>query len=169
MQTYDKLYIGGKWQTPAGQQMIDVFSSSTEELVARVPSGTQADADAAVNAARAAFDGWANTPVAERAAYLKKIGDGLAARKSDIGAIIAQEVGMQIKLASAIQAGLPISSFANFAKILDDFPFEERVGNSLIVREPIGVVVAITPWNFPLHQAAAKIAAALAAGCTTIL
>jgi acyl-CoA reductase-like NAD-dependent aldehyde dehydrogenase len=169
MRTYDKLYIGGEWKKAAGQDLIDVHCSSTEEIIARVSAGTEADADAAAKAARAAFDGWANTPVAERADFLQKISDGLAARKNEIGNIIAQEVGMQVKLATAIQAGLPIASFANFARILREYQFEEKAGNSTIVREPAGVVVAITPWNFPLHQAAAKIAGALAAGCTTIL
>lgn len=169
MKIYDKFYINGEWRQPAGREMIDVVCSSTEETIARVAAGTEADVDAAAKAARTAFQGWANTPVADRAVLLKKISDGLAARRDEIGKVIAQEVGMQIKLAIAIQASLPVASFANFARLLGEFQFEVQIGNSRIVREPVGVVAAITPWNFPLHQIAAKVAGALAAGCTVIL
>ncbi|MCC6212035.1 MAG: aldehyde dehydrogenase family protein, partial [Burkholderiales bacterium] len=86
-----------------------------------------------------------------------------------LASTIAQEVGMPIKLSARIQAGLPIANFANFAKILSGFSFEEKTGNSLVVREPVGVVGAITPWNYPLHQIALKVAPALAAGCTVVL
>ena len=85
------------------------------------------------------------------------------------GKLIAQEVGMQVKLATMIQAGLPAAVFGTFAKVLSEFPFEERIGNSLVVREPAGVVAAITPWNYPLHQIACKVAPAVAAGCTVVL
>src|SRR6185436_1056467 len=103
------------------------------------------------------------------AEYLQKISDGLKARAAELGSTIAQEVGMPIKLAGRIQAGLPIANFANYAKLLGDYSFESRVGNSLVVREPVGVVGAITPWNYPLHQIALKVAPALAAGCTVVL
>jgi betaine-aldehyde dehydrogenase len=83
--------------------------------------------------------------------------------------MIAQEVGMPLKLAARIQVGLPIANFANYAKIAKEFKFEEKVGNSLVVREPVGVVGAITPWNYPLHQITLKVAPALAAGCTVVL
>src|SRR2546422_2587067 len=98
-----------------------------------------------------------------------KISAGLKARADELAKTIAQEVGMPLKLAGRIQAGLPIANFANFARLLKDFAFEERVGNSLVVREPVGVVAAITPWNYPLHQIALKVAPALAAGCTVVL
>ena len=87
----------------------------------------------------------------------------------DIGNVVAQEVGMPINLSTMIQAGLPIMTFGSMGQLLDTFPFEEQVGNSLIVREPVGVVGAITPWNYPLHQIAAKVAPAMAAGCTVVL
>jgi acyl-CoA reductase-like NAD-dependent aldehyde dehydrogenase len=168
MELRDKLFIGGKW-VGAERKGIDVVCGATEEVIARIPEGTVADADAAVRAARAAFEGWAATPVAERAAALARIEQGLKDRAQDIGRIIAREVGMPLKLATMIQAGLPTSTFGIFAKLLPEFPFEERVGHSLVVREPVGVVVAITPWNYPLHQIAAKVAPALAAGCTVVL
>ncbi len=169
MEIREKLYIDGRWVPGAGTGGIDVVCGSTEEVMARIPEGNAADVDAAVRAARFAFEGWAATPVAGRAAYLQKIQEGLKARSEEIGRIIAREVGMPLKLATMIQAGLPVLSFGIFAKMLTGFPFEERIGHSLVVREPVGVVAAITPWNYPLHQIAAKVAPALAAGCTVIV
>ena len=169
MQNRDKLYIDGQWAAPAGKKTIDVLSASTEEVIGRVPEGTPEDVDAAARAARAAFDGWAATPASARAAFLQKIHEGLKARAEEIGRCIAGEVGMPLKLATRIQAGSPIFTFAMYAKMLGDFKFEERVGNSIVLREPVGVVAAITPWNYPLHQIAAKVAPALAAGCTVLL
>jgi aldehyde dehydrogenase (NAD+) len=168
MQNRDQLYVDGRW-TAAGASTIAVVSPSTEEIIGRVPEGTPADVDAAAAAARAAFDGWATTPPAERAAFLSKIHEGLKARADEIGRTIAAEVGMPLKLATRIQAGSPIYTFAMYAKMLGGFAFEERVGNSIVLREPAGVVGAITPWNYPLHQIAAKVAPALAAGCTVVL
>ena len=169
MESRDKLYIDGRWTAPSGKKTIDVLSASTEEVMGRIPEGDAADVQAAVAAARRAFDGWAATPVAERAAFLKKIQEGLKARTDDIARTIAGEVGMPLKLSTLIQAGSPIGTFGLYARMLGDFAFEEKVGHSLVVREPIGVVAAITPWNYPLHQIAAKVAPALAAGCTVVL
>ncbi len=169
MEIREKLYIDGRWMPGAGTGRIDVVCGSTEEVMARIPEGNAADVDAAVRAARSAFEGWAATPVDERAAYLQKIQEGLKTRSEEIGRIIALEVGMPLRLATMIQAGLPVLSFGIFAKMLTGFPFEERVGHSLVVREPVGVVAAITPWNYPLHQIAIKVAPALAAGCTVIV
>ncbi len=120
-------------------------------------------------AARAAFDDWAATPVTKRAEYIQKIADGLHARSEELAQLIAGEVGMPIKLARAIQVGGPVYNWGNFAKLLSTFEFEEHVGNSLVVREPVGVVGAITPWNYPLNQITLKVAPALAAGCTVVL
>ena len=169
MQIRDKLYIDGRWTAASGKKTLDVISASTEEVMGRIPEGDYADVQAAVTAARRAFDGWAATPVAERAAFLKKIQEGLKARADDIARTIAGEVGMPLKLSAMIQAGSPIGTFGMYARLLGDFAFEEKVGHSLVVREPVGVVVAITPWNYPLHQIAAKVAPALAAGCTVVL
>ncbi len=169
MQNRDKLYIDGRWTVPSGKKTIDVISASTEEVMGRIPEGDASDVQAAVAAARRAFDGWAATSPAERAAFLKKIQEGLKARADDIARTIAGEVGMPLKLSTMIQAGSPIGTFGMYARMLGDFAFEEKVGHSLVVREPIGVVAAITPWNYPLHQIAAKVAPALAAGCTVVL
>jgi aldehyde dehydrogenase (NAD+) len=169
MQVRDKLYINGHWTAPKGNKSINVINASTEEVMGRVPEGTEADIDAAVDAARAAFKSWSTTSAAERAGYLFKIQEGLKARTEEIGKLIAGEVGMPVKLATIIQVGSPTATFGIYAKLLGSFPFEEKVRNSLVVREPVGVVAAITPWNYPLHQIAAKVAAALAAGCTVVL
>ena len=165
----DKLFIGGQWVAPSTRDTIDVHNAGTGEVMGRIPAAGDKDAAAAVAAARAALEGWAQTPVEKRAEYLQKISDGLKARAEELARLIAQEVGMPIKLAGRIQAGLPIANFANYAKLVKDFKFEERVGNSVVVREPVGVVLAITPWNYPLHQIALKVAPALAAGCTVVL
>ena len=169
MKIHDKLFINGAWVASTGQARLDVISPSTEERIGSIPEGTPNDAGAAVRAARAAFDGWAATPVAERAALLQKIHEGMKARSEEIGRTIAGEVGMPLKLATRIQAGSPTFTFGMYAKLLAGFPFEERVGNSLVLREAAGVVAAITPWNYPLHQIACKVAPALAAGCTVVL
>ena len=165
----DKFPVGGRWVAPSTRETIDVHSAATGEVMGRIPAGGEKDIDAAVAAARAALEGWSRTPVEERSAFLQKISDGLKARADELARTIAQEVGMPIKLAGRIQAGLPIANFANYAKLAKDYKFEERVGNSVVVREPVGVVGAITPWNYPLHQIALKVAPALAAGCTVVL
>ncbi|MFN0306141.1 MAG: aldehyde dehydrogenase family protein [Burkholderiales bacterium] len=169
MQIREKIYINGAWVAPQGKGTIDVHNSATEEVMARIPECTEGDANAAIMAARAAFDGWAATPPAKRAEYLQKIHEGMKARGEELGRTIAQEVGMPIKLATRIQVGSPTFTFAMYAKMLGTYVWEERVGNSIVMREPVGVVAAITPWNYPLHQIAAKVAPALAAGCTIVL
>ncbi|MHA6878395.1 aldehyde dehydrogenase family protein [Ralstonia pseudosolanacearum] len=169
MQQRDTLFINGQWVAPQGKGTIDVIHSTTEAVMGTVPEGSAADAEAAVAAARAAFDGWAATPAPKRAETIQKIADGLKARSEALAQLIAGEVGMPIKLARAIQVGSPVFNWGHFARLLGAFPFEARVGNSLVVREPVGVVGAITPWNYPLHQITLKVAPALAAGCTVVL
>ena len=165
----DKLYIDGAWVEPDGRASIKVYNSGTEEVMGQIPDGSPADIDRAVAAARAAFDSWSQVDREERSKYLQRIGEGLQARMGEIGETIAAEVGMPLNLSNIIQAGLPLMTFGSLPGILESFPFEEQVGNSLVVREPVGVVGAITPWNYPLHQVAAKVAPALAAGCTVVL
>ncbi|TYZ50805.1 aldehyde dehydrogenase family protein [Ralstonia solanacearum] len=169
MQQRDTLFINGQWVAPQGKGTIDVIHSTTEAVMGTIPEGSAADAEAAVAAARAAFDGWAATPAPKRAEIIQKIADGLKARSEALAQLIAGEVRMPIKLARAIQVGSPVFNWGHFARLLGAFPFEARVGNSLVVREPVGVVGAITPWNYPLHQITLKVAPALAAGCTVVL
>ena len=165
----DKIYIGGQWVQSAGTGVLEVINSTTEQTMGSVPEGTVEDVDNAVAAARSAFESWSQTSVEERADWMQRISEGLGARMDEIAELIAQEVGMPINLSNIIQAGLPTATFGSMPKLLAELQWEEEVGNSLIVREPVGVVGAITPWNYPLHQIAAKVAPALAAGCTVVL
>src|SRR5260221_969142 len=166
----DKLFIGGQWLAPSsGSASIDVHNAGNGEVMGRIPAAGEKDVDAAVRAARAAFEGWASTPGATGADWLQKISDGLKARADELARPIGQEVGMPLKLPGRIQAGVPIDNVANSARLLRECEWEKRVGNSLVVREPVGVVAAITPWNYPLHQITLKLALALGAGCTVVL
>jgi aldehyde dehydrogenase (NAD+) len=165
----EKFYVNGEWIEPVGKDTLDVINSTTEEVMGRVPEGTAEDINRAVAAARAAFDSWSATSAADRAGYLKAIAAGLAARQNEIAAIIANEVGMPLPLATMIQAGMPAMVMGSYAKLLDGYAFEEQIGNSVVVKEPVGVIGCITPWNYPLHQVVAKVGPALAAGCTVVL
>ncbi len=170
MQERDKLYIDGAWVPSTGSEKIDVICPTTEDVIGSVPAGTPDDINAAVQAARRAFDEWSQTSVEDRAKFLQQINEGLQARSGEIAETYCKEVGaMPLGLAMAIQAGLPIAVTAAFAQVLAEFPFEEEIGNSRIVREPVGVVGCITPWNYPLHQIINKVAPAVAAGCTVVL
>jgi aldehyde dehydrogenase (NAD+) len=163
------LYIGGEWVAPTSTETIPVENPATEEVIGHVPAGTAADVDRAVAAAQAAFDGWAATPLAERAAVLDRLHGSLSARAGDIARTIGLEMGAPLKVASRVQAGLPLTVLRAYADMAVRPSPEETVGNSLVVHEPVGVVGAITPWNYPLQQVMAKVAAALAAGCTVVL
>jgi len=165
----DKLFIGGRWVAPLAKDTIEVHNAGTGAVMGRIPAAGEKDVDAAVSAARAAFEGWSGKEPSFRAELLEKVSQGLKARADEIAKTIAQEVGMPLKMSARIQAGLPIANFSNYGRLLKDFSFETKVGNSLVVRDPVGVVGAITPWNYPLHQIALKVAPALAAGCTVVL
>jgi len=169
MQQHSRFYIGGQWVAPDGNAFIDVENPATETVIARVPEGTATDADRAARAAAAAFPAWAALSGTERGAFLQKIADGLKARQDELGRLIASEVGMPVKLATRVQAGNPIFTFAACARIAAEGFAEERIGHSLVLKVSTGPVACITPWNFPLHQIAAKVGAALAAGCTVVL
>jgi len=169
VQVREEIYIGGAWVQSAGSESLEVFNSATEEVIGTIPQGSPEDVDHAVAAARAAFEGWSTTSIDQRADWLGRIGQAVSERRDQIAALIAREVGMPIKLARIIQAGLPAMDFGSMPQVMADTAWEQQVGNSLIVREPVGVVGAISPWNYPLHQVAAKVAPALAAGCTIIV
>jgi len=169
MTVYDSHYISGTWHKAQNPAVLEVHDSTTEEVMATVPQGTAEEAAQAVLAARAAFPAWSALSVEERCVYIDKIVAGLKARTDEMATAIAREVGMPIKLAKMIQVGGPIFNWGNAAKVARGFLWEEKVGNSLVVREPIGVVGCITPWNFPLNQITLKVAPALAAGCTVVL
>ena len=169
MKTYDKLYINGAWVASSGGKAIDVINATTKEVMGRIPEGTEADASAAIAAARAAFDRWSQIAPAKRGEYLAAIQAKLKERAEELARTITGEVGVPLKIAQRVMVANPIHTFGTYAKLAAEFEFESIVGNSIILREPVGVVGAITPWNFPLHQIALKVAAALAAGCTVVL
>ena len=164
-----ELYIGGAWVQPARPGTITVVNAATEQPLATVPAGSREDIDRAVAAARDAFEGWASSPLEERLGHLERLHAGLLGRIDEVGRVVAQEVGMPLPTASVIQGGVPAVIIKSFIDLARHFPWEEQAGSSTIVREPVGVVGAITPWNYPLFQAACKVGAALTAGCTVIL
>ncbi|MFC7546826.1 aldehyde dehydrogenase family protein [Plantactinospora sp. GCM10030261] len=163
------LYLDGRWVPAPDTATIEVWNPTTEEVIATVPAGTASDVDKAVGAARAAFDGWAATAPADRAAALDRVHAALASRSDDIARTVALELGTPLKVATRIQAGLPLTVLRGYVELAARPTEEHRVGNSLVAREPVGVVGAITPWNYPLHQIMAKLAPALAAGCPVVL
>jgi aldehyde dehydrogenase (NAD+) len=165
----DSLYIDGAWVSSDGSETIDVENPATEEVIGRIPSGTAGDVDRAVKAARAALPAWSATDPEERSKYLSRLVEAVTAKHEEIARTIAQEMGAPIKIAQMVQAGLPIADIATAAQAATEFQWERQIGNSTVVMEPIGVVGAITPWNYPLHQVTAKVAYALAAGCTIVL
>jgi betaine-aldehyde dehydrogenase len=169
MEVRDRIYIGGAWVPSSGAGVHEVIDSNTEEVFGKVPEGTADDVDRAVAAAAEAFPAWSATAVEERAKLLNRIADGLGARTAEIAATISREVGMPVSLSAPIQVGLAQGAFADAAQQVGDLAWEEEIGNSLVVREPVGVVGAITPWNYPLYQIALKVAPAIAAGCTVVL
>jgi len=152
-----------------GTATLSVVDATTEEPMASIPDGTPEDVDAAVAAARAGFPGWATTSAEERAKLCTRVAEGIGARMDEIATLVSREVGMVKPLSMFIQAGLPYASFGSVASVVEAVPFEERLGSSLVLREPVGVVGCITPWNYPLHQIAAKVAFALGAGCTVVV
>ncbi|MFL5872525.1 MAG: aldehyde dehydrogenase family protein [Solirubrobacterales bacterium] len=169
LQVKGRIFIGGEWVEPAGADPIEVVNPTTEEVIGTIPGCSAVDADRAVDAARAAFESWSQTSREERARFIVAIAEGLNERGDEIAATITQELGMPLKLSRIIQVGLPASQFASMPTLMEEIAWEEEIGSSRVLREPVGVLGAITPWNYPLNQIAAKVAPALAAGCTVVL
>jgi aldehyde dehydrogenase (NAD+) len=145
-----RIYVGGEWVSSTGSDTIDVINSATEEVIDSVPAGTAADVDKAVTAAAAAFPAWSAMARKERMDLVAEIGTRLGARMAEIGELTAQELGMPVQMSTRIQAGLSIGAFTAAVTAAEELEWESEMGSSLIVREPIGVVGAITPWNYPL-------------------
>lgn len=165
----DRLFLGGRFVPASGDRWLDVRNPATEQPLAVVRGASLADVDLAVAAARAAWPAWAATPPRERADWLRRLQAGLSARRDELAALITAELGMPLELSRRVQAGLPTAVLGSMAQVTDEYRFEERIGNSRVLRQPVGVVAAITPWNYPLHQIVAKVAPALAAGCTVVV
>jgi len=154
---------------PGGGAVTEVVNPATAEVVATVPAGTGADVDRAVAAARAALSGWAATEPGERADALRRLAGELTSRVEVIAQAVTAEMGAPITLARAGHVGFAALVTAATAELVTEVSWDEQVGNSLVVREPVGVVGAITPWNFPLQQVITKVAPALLAGNTVVL
>jgi len=175
--SYDSLFIGGEWIRPSSSARIDVTSASTEENIGSVPEGQEADVDAAVAAARRAFDdpdGWSQWEPSARAAAMERLAVELEARAEEMAQRVSAQNGMPISIATMLEGGFPVIVLRYLAGLLDGASFEEEQpgflgGTNIVRREPIGVVGAIVPWNYPQTLAAFKYGAALAAGCTVVM
>ena len=162
-------FIDGQWVDSEGGTRAHVINPATEQPVTEITLGTAADADKAVAAARRAFDSFSQTSPAERAQLLERIIESYKARIPDLAKAVSEEMGAPIGFAQAAQVPAGLGYFMTTLKALNEFQWEERIGKSRVVHEPIGVVAMITPWNWPLNQICAKVAPALAAGDTMIL
>jgi len=164
-----QFYTGGTWVEPRSSDTLPVIDPATEEVIETIAMGGPDDVDAAVAAARSAFDGFAATTVQDRAALLDRVIEVYQARMGDLAAAVRSEMGAPTSLAQTAQVPAALAHLATARALLEDFPFEEESGSTLVVREPVGVCALITPWNWPLNQIACKVAPALAAGCTMVL
>ena len=164
-----RFFIGGAWVEPLDPRPFAVIDPATEEPAAIVSLGSAADIDRAVAAARAAFPTFAMTARTERVTLLRRIAAGLEVRRDAIADRITTEMGAPSAFARDVHVGMSIAYLADMADVLERFSGESRLGDALIVHEPIGVCGLITPWNWPLNQIVSKLAAALAAGCTVVL
>ncbi len=169
MSTRDRIYVDGSWIPSTGSTVLEVTDPFTEQVIGTVPDGTVADVDKAATAAAAALPGWAATSLDDRVKACTAIAEGIKARAAEIALSAATEMGAPWQLAVLVQAGLPAVTFASMEDVAAQLEWEWRSGSSLLVRQAVGVVGAITPWNYPLHQIAAKVAPALTAGCPVVV
>lgn len=165
----EKLYIDGRWVDASGEGIIEVINPANEELIGTIPVGNATDIDKAVSAARRAFPKWSQSSIEERIEILNRISAAIKDRGEEFAQLITAEVGTPINYCRMAMVGTPRVVSRSYAKILETYEWEHEVRNSLVVKEPIGVVGMITPWNFPLHQIIGKVAPAIAAGCTMVL
>jgi len=169
MLEHRQLYIDGAWQAPHGTGLAEVLNPATEAVIGRVPLGDERDVDRAVLAARRAFGPWSRTPAHVRAAYIRALAELLEARADEMAALITAELGMPVQWCRAVQVEGPIEGLRSYAELAAQMDEVREVGNSLVLREAVGVCAFINPWNYPLHQLLGKLAPALAAGCTVVL
>ena len=167
--TRDRIYVDGAWIPSTGTGTLPITNPFTEEVIGTVPEGTAEDVDKAAKAAARAFEEWSQTSLDDRVKYCTRIAEGLQARQQELALSAATEMGAPWQIAVMVQAGLPIISFASMQDMVRHVDWERQSGNSLLIRQPVGVVGAITPWNYPLHQIAAKVAPALSAGNTVVV
>lgn len=164
-----QFYIDGVWVDPVVKKSTSVVNPATEEAMYEVAMGSRADVDKAVSAARRAFETFSVTTREQRVALLSRIIEIYKTRMKEIGAAVSDEMGAPLPFAEKFQAGAGLGHISSTLEVLKSYDFEEALGTAMIVREPIGVIGMITPWNWPLNQIACKVAPALAAGCTMVL
>ncbi|UVM24370.1 aldehyde dehydrogenase family protein [Pseudomonas wadenswilerensis] len=169
MRDYPRLFIDGSWQLPSGQGLAEVINPATEAVAGRVPLGDEQDVNRAVAAARNAFGSWSQTPSSVRAGYIRALAEQLKARADEMAAVITRELGMPVQWCRAVQIDGPIVGLEQYIELAGLMDEVREVGNSLVVREAVGVCAFINPWNYPLHQLIGKLAPALAAGCTVVV
>ncbi|MFV3308273.1 aldehyde dehydrogenase family protein [Pseudomonas sp. NY15181] len=169
MKNFNKHYINGQWIEPASREYIDVSNPATEQVFEKIAKGDSSDVDKAVQAAKDAFVEYSQSSVEYRIELLKRVREGLIARREEISQLISKEMGAPITFAREAQTFTCIAHVEAIIDVLQSFNFEERDGSTLVTKEAIGVVGLITPWNWPLNQVICKVAPALAAGCTVVL
>lgn len=169
MRDYAKFYINGEWVDPETPKSLDVINPSTEEVAGRISLGSEADVDKAVAAAKKAFQTWGRTSTDERVAVMERVIEEYQKRYDDLATAVSEEMGAPAFLAQKAQAAMGLAHLQTALGVLKNFAFEEDQGTTRIVKEPIGVVSMITPWNWPLNQISCKVAPALATGCTMVL
>lgn len=169
MQNQRKFYIDGRWVEPHSQRVAEVINPATEEVIGAIILGDQEDVDAAVAAARKAFDHFSQTTVAERIALLERIIEVYKKHLPEMGQLLTQEMGAPMSMAESAQAQAGLDHFEVTLQALQNFEWERDMGRNRVVVEPIGVCALITPWNWPLNQIVAKLGPALAVGCTVVL
>ena len=169
MLNHNALFIDGRWQKPSGQGIAQVINPATEEVAGSVPLGDERDVENAVAAARRAFDSWSRTPSSVRAGYIRALAGQLRARADEMAAVITTELGMPVQWCRSVQVDGPIAGLEQYVELAHLMDEVREVGNSLVIREAVGVCAFINPWNYPLHQLIGKLAPALAAGCTVVV
>lgn len=169
MANYSRLFIDGAWQIPSGQGLAEVINPATEQVAGSVPLGDERDVERAVVAARRAFGSWSRTSSSVRAAYIRALVEQLQARADEMARVITAELGMPVQWCRSVQVEGPIAGLAQYVELAGLMDEVREVGNSLVIREPVGVCAFINPWNYPLHQLIGKLAPALAAGCTVVV
>jgi len=169
MYQHNELFIDGQWLQPCGTGFAEVINPATEQVVGRVPLGNEADVERAVAAARKAFPAWAATASSVRAGYIRALVEQLEAGADEMATVITAELGMPVQWCRSVQVEGPIVGLAQYSDVAAQMDEVHEVGNSLIVREAIGVCAFINPWNYPLHQLIGKLGPALAAGCTVVV
>ena len=169
MRDYMQFYINGEWVDPVTPRSLDVIDPSTEEVAGHISLGSEEDVNKAVDAAAAAFPSWSAMSREDRLVIMNRIVEEFEKRVPEIGEAITLEMGAPKWLADGTQAAIGVNHFKTAIGVLEKFEFEEDRGTSRVTREPIGVCGFITPWNWPIHQICAKVAPALAVGCTVVL